>query len=146
MITWISALFIYVPALIVAIRLLARARRSRSWPKVEGTIVESRVVRRSNTSEPRVAYTYTVDGKSYVGRRIGVGWMLVAKGEGGSAERFVAAHAQGSRVAVAVDPRDPSYGVLATGFQPSHLMIIAFLVVFSLTGVFFALSDLGLVR
>jgi hypothetical protein len=144
MITWISALLIYVPALIIAIRLLARAKRSRSWPKVEGTILESRVVDKGNAHEPRVTYTYTADGKSYVGHRITVGWTLATTGK--SAERLVAAHAKGSRVAVAFDPADPSYSVLATGFQASHLMIAAFLAAFSVTGAFSALLDSGLVQ
>ncbi|MDB5967558.1 MAG: hypothetical protein JWQ90_8 [Hydrocarboniphaga sp.] len=146
MITWIIALST-IPAalaLVIATRLLARAKRSQSWPKVEGTIVESRVVGKGNTHAPRVTYTYAVDGRSYVGRRVAVGWAFSATGD--YAARFVAAHAKGSRVAVAVDPGNPSYSVLAAGIQFSHLMAVAICGGCFLAVVFIAISDFGVVR
>jgi hypothetical protein len=74
-----------------------------------------------------------------------VGWALATTGDE-SAKKFVAAHTVGSRVAVAVDPRDASYSVLTTGIRFSHVFAAAICAAVFLAGLISALSNIGLPR
>jgi hypothetical protein len=128
----------------LATRLLVRAKRSRSWPTVEATIVESRIKRRGANYEPQIVYAYAVDGKSYKSHRIAVGFSFARDKR--SAERIAASYAKESRVVAAVDPKNHAYSVLARGIQTSHLVVAAFCSVLVLAGLFADLVLAGAFR
>ena len=98
------------------------ARRSASWPRVNATIVVSRVERPSKATSASIAFTYTVDGCAYTSRRIAIGPNVSTTGD--HAERMVAAFPVGSSVPIAYDPRKPSYGVLLPGVLPRHFFVV----------------------
>ena len=51
-------------------RTMQTAKASASWPTTEGTVTASETVKQMFRAQPRVSYSYTVDGKPYTGRRV----------------------------------------------------------------------------
>ncbi len=136
MTTSILTLGVFVlPAVVLAlaIRMLLRARRSVSWPTVEATILESRVLeRKKRTFEPSVVYVYATGGQRLTGRRLWVG--LTFATSGGWAQRIVASYPVGTLVRAAVDPGDPGYSVLVTGLRFQHVAAVLLSAVFTIMG------------
>jgi hypothetical protein len=92
------------------------AHDSKTWPTTIGAVVSSDVGvtsgRFSTSFEPHVTYTYTVDGRSYVGHIIRAGGFSFGLRE--SAEFILAQYPRGG-VSVRYDPDDPSRAVLEPG-------------------------------
>lgn len=122
---WITALLVTAvnaALLLYTVRVVGRARSSRSWPTVQATVIDSRVVG-SKTFKPRIEYAYVIDGQRYTSRRISVGMAMSVSGNW--AAEMVAACPTGSTMLVAVDPHDPAYAVMKTGLQGVHWLTIA---------------------
>lgn len=104
------------------LRVLLRARRSAGWPRVQATVVESAVLRRGGaTRRPLIVFQYAVGDRQFRSSRLRVGPPLSTSGSW--AEREVARHPPGLRTQAAVDPADPSYGVLEPGVRAEHVLL-----------------------
>jgi hypothetical protein len=97
-----------------------RAADSASWPTVQGTVIESRVVvttstrkgRTQHSHSARMVYRYEVDGREYEAHRLS---FRVHMGGEDAAQETVAAYPVGARVDVRHSPADPSLACLVPG-------------------------------
>jgi hypothetical protein len=104
---------------------------SRSWPTVEGRVLESEVATRatgsrgsggpSTTTTHEIRYEYEIDGVRREGRRVAY---TVAMGEGDLRAR-AARYPGGRSVGVHVDPEDADRAVLEPGADGWNLVPIA---------------------
>lgn len=99
--------------------LYRKVKGMKTWPFVEGAILNSRVESRVSTDQdgtestsftPVVEYRYTVDAHTYGGTRIG----LTERGYGTrrGAEQRLGIYRPGATVRVKYNPADPSSAVL----------------------------------
>ena len=122
-----------------AIRNCRCAWRSRSWPRVTGTVLQSDVIekptgkRSSMLYQPVIAYTYEVAGIAYQSDQLGFGFYDFL-GDGlfrsrAEAEKFAASYRPGNPVSVAYDPEDNFRAVLKTGINKGHVatLLLGFL-------------------
>ncbi len=124
----IFLLLIGMAAFASGIRMLSAGRRVRAWPVVPGRVIEKSVGPSTTTGasrpgryyEPRLTYSYTVDGKTYVGQRIG---LVTAAYDEGKARRIVSDFPES--VTVHYNPRDPGDACLQR--PPFVLALIALL-------------------
>lgn len=118
-----SIVFILIGAgiLIYARSVSAKARRSLSWPSVEGVISHSAVLLSTQQTSSStnaavykadVAYRYKLKGRDYSSSRI---TLMDYSSTGGRAEAIVARYPDGAAVSVYYDPADPSDSVLEPG-------------------------------
>ena len=99
-----------------------KAQASKNWPTVSGVVKTSEVTvsetrdrkKRSTMYTPEIAFTYDIDGRSYVSSQIGVssGW---SSSNSSSAYQLTNKYPVGEPVVVAYDPANPSFAVLETG-------------------------------
>lgn len=122
---WGGVAFAVLGALLLARAAVGfrRARRSRSWPVAEGTIVESRVERvpsarvtGSPDYVPTVRYRYQVGDETFTGSRLAFGYDARLLHEELAVERL-ARYPVGARVAVRYDPDRPAHATLETGLS-----------------------------
>jgi hypothetical protein len=118
-------------ALLLPTRLILRARQSSSWPTVDATVLDARVVGTSKGSRPKIRYRYQTPDGPRESDRLVVGWMWGMSGAG--PQRIVGQFPKGATVRVAVDPADPRYSVLLPGLK-SHQVLTA------VGSVFFAIA------
>lgn len=107
-------------ALLLPTRLILRARQSRSWPTVDATVVDARVVGTSKGSRPKIRYRYQTPDGLHESNRLVVGWMWGVSG--GGPERIVGQIPKDATVRVAVDPADPRYSVLLPGLSVHQVL------------------------
>ena len=94
------------------------ARRSTSWPRVEGTVSESYVsesysrTNRRTSYRPNIYYTYSVGGTPYGSYTIAFG---LATSSSVAAEDAVRRYPRASAVQVYYDPDRPQVAVLEPG-------------------------------
>lgn len=94
------------------------AGASRFWPSVQGQIVLSQIMRSTDTSnghssttyEPKVQYTYTVNGIVYQGHRIGFG--MTVSGSREEAEQALKPYPVGAACMIYYGPKNPAVSVL----------------------------------
>lgn len=120
-------------------RLILKARRSLTWPRVDATVVGSLVVKQGNTRSPRLAFDYEVAGQKHVGQRLWVGPRSLSV-SGNWADRVTSRYPVGAMVKVAVDPTDAAYSVLEPGMQALHWLLLAAAAAFVVTGLFASLA------
>ena len=99
-----------------------KAQASKSWPTVSGIVKTSEVTvsetrdrkKRSTMYTPEIAFSYDIEGRSYVSSQIGVssGW---SSSNSSSAYQLTNKYPVGEPVVVAYDPANPSFAVLETG-------------------------------
>lgn len=132
-----------VIALAVSVRNLMRARQSRTWPTVEGTIVEAQVVARNKGSRAKIVYRYRVAGTDYEGTRVVIGGQWDTNHDG--AAKVVRRFPQGSTAKVALDPADPGYSVLVPGlgFQQVLTVIVCTIILLATLPVLWAFTHLS---
>lgn len=118
-------------AVILSARQIMRARQSSSWPTVDATVVDSRVVGGGKGSRPKIRYRYQTADGSHESDRLVVGWTWNVSGRG--PERIVEQFPKGSTVRVAVDPADQHYSVLLPGLRFHQVLTAS-------GGVFFAIA------
>jgi hypothetical protein len=132
---WFIGAVFFIPGatlLVVALSHVIRARRSESWPRVEATILSSRVEEDETSYRPIIRFTYSVSGKAYESDRIRLGWPLSAVKEW--AESVVARYSAGSRTTAIVDPDKQSFCVLERGVHTLLIGSIVFFGAFVLVG------------
>ena len=120
-----------------------QAIRSSSWPTVEGTVTESRVVQRTErrgrkTNIPRITYRYSVGGVEHVGTRLFFGsqypasWTTGAKWTTDTYE-YIARYPQGASLRVTYNPGDAATSVVEVGLKSAIVLPLA-LSIMSLAG------------
>ena len=129
----IAVLVISVAGLVAGVTMMSASRAARGWPVVTGKITE-RTVGPSITSgasrpgryfEPRVTYSYTVDGKAYTGHRIAMTTNAYDEDKARSVARELP-----DSVEVHYNPRDPGDAVL----QPSAIGMSIFILLVGVIG------------
>ncbi|WP_342075140.1 DUF3592 domain-containing protein [Yoonia sp. SS1-5] len=129
------------------------AKESRSWPRVDGTVVsagfETSGSGQTYTRTAFVQYRYTVDGTNFSGGRIAFGPETNFKVDGtittsrDEAIKSLATQTGGSSVAVYYDPANPSDAVLISGgggfvfiylFGSALMLGVALMIFLILTG------------
>ena len=134
--------------LILAAKIVSKTSGAmKKWPKAEGEIVRSEVIKLAQRERrvgqfnfttrrtidmyvPRVVYAYEVDGNRYQGDD--VGWTSSANTTA-PAEKCIRRYPLHARVQVSYDPADPSRSTLApsAGMFPLVLLLLAAVVGFA---------------
>ncbi|MBV8210959.1 MAG: DUF3592 domain-containing protein [Burkholderiaceae bacterium] len=120
----------------------AKAKKSLSWPSIEGVISHSAVLMRTQTSssgntlmyQADVAYRYKVKGQDYSSSRI---TLMDYSSTTGHAQDVVARYPDGSTVAVYYNPADPSDAVLEPGGNTGITIVHLIGWLFAGVGLFF---------
>lgn len=120
--------------------IIAKARKTKTWPSVEGIIEESRLTSEENDLLPYVEFSYTVDGRSL--RRAQEFPKDLVPGEE-FRKTFVEKYPRGARVPVYYDPTAPDRATLEPGFISGDWMVFAFGLGMTVLGIFFLLSGAG---
>lgn len=120
--------------------IIVKARRTRTWPSVEGVIEESSPTSEENDLLPHIEFSYTVQGLSR--RRAQEFPKDLVPGQE-FRETFVRKYPQGARVAVYYDPSAPDRATLEPGFISGDWMVFAIGLGMAVTGIFFLLSGTG---
>ena len=104
--------------------------RSRTWPTVEGRILESRV--RSSRSwygrtprtvfVPEITYEYVLEDRRYVSERVAMGSVTTSFAHG--SERVVDAFAPGATVPIHYHPARPELTVLLAGPRAADVVAL----------------------
>ena len=140
-------------------RLRKKATASKGWPTVEGTIISSEIVTRteqreassfsSDSSESSIViggsavryvytaavrYRYAVRGTDYESDHIQWGGQ-VSTNRQGNAAAVVAAHPVGARVTVHYDPADPKSAVLYPEAKGAIWILVLLAAVFAVVGI-----------
>ncbi|MDY0018241.1 MAG: DUF3592 domain-containing protein [Candidatus Delongbacteria bacterium] len=98
------------------------AKKSETWPTVEGKILSSEVVRKTSSSSnggssttyhAEVEYEYTIDGQRYFSDRVSFG--QYGSSDRGHAAGIVNIYSPGETATVYYDPEDYNTAVLETG-------------------------------
>lgn len=138
----ISVLFglIAVAFIVVALRNRRRAAASQQWPTAEGTVTAATIKiwkdRESGDSyEPKITYSYTVDGQQYQGDKIAFG--TTRSHDRAGAEAVTARYAVGTPVAVSYDPANPKLAVLEPKSTGSNTVFLIVGVVFLIVAIVF---------
>ena len=92
-------------------RTIQTAKASASWPTTEGTVTASDTVKQMFRAQPRVSYSYTVDGKPYTGRRVSFAAAVPPK----ETPSVLARYPVGQSVTVRYAPEKPAESVLEPG-------------------------------
>ena len=119
------------------LRPIMRERAARRWPRAPGVIQASSYEAHDGTSRDRhgydvtsttftpvVAYEYTVDGRTYPGRRIRLA--SAATGNADAVKRTIDRYPPRARVQVFYDPNDPASAFLETGTSGGAIFLTAF--------------------
>lgn len=107
-----------VPLVLRANNRLSTYRRQKSWPKVPGTILESKVVEHRDDNGPsyttKLVYRYSVNGREYESSQHTDGY----KFPGSEADAQDVAHRfpVGSMANVSINPNHAAEAILDTGF------------------------------
>jgi hypothetical protein len=86
------------------------SRESTGWPTVPGTITASERVKVMWRTQPRVVYTYEIDGKSYNGNKI-----ILAGVPSKEIDQVLSRYPVGSTVTVSYLPGNPALALLQPG-------------------------------
>lgn len=101
------------------------ARRSTSWPTVEGVVTGGRIVRQGEGGAgglPTVRYTYQVNGTNYEADRIAMDGFLMSAW---NAEEIVSRYPVGAVVRVYHHPKKISFSLLEPGARGGTLFLLA---------------------
>jgi len=99
---------------------LRRLAGISSWPAVDATVIaqaldEFPYDEGGPSHRPKLAYSYTINGKTYRSSRLGITVDAFDIFSSESAQTFLARFPPGSRVEVRVSPDDPSFSVIEEG-------------------------------
>jgi len=103
--------------------IIVRARRSASWPGVDGRIETCKIAADADALLPDIRFSYVLDDKRYVKN--------IAFPSGTSptrelSETYVQRFPQGKTVTVYYNPDDPDKATLEPGTHPGDWMVLAF--------------------
>lgn len=150
MIGFIIVLVIGLVVLVKFGRDLLLGQKSRSWPKISGTILQSSLEVHHHTDDDGrskttygvlVSYKYSVSGQEFEGNRRS--FSDVRTGSRRRTEALLARYPQGGQVDVYCDPQDPSSCVLEPGVGGSTYVLLVFAVVLVLVGLAGVLGIIG---
>jgi hypothetical protein len=130
----------------IGVHIFARDGAAKDWPTTDGVITSSKIdsntiqthdragnLRYAETRQPKVSYSYTVDGKQLEGSRI-----TREPHADGHGDAKLAAYPVGKTVKVYYDPKDPASSVLELGTSIGGI-------IFAALGAFFVLFSIVLV-
>jgi hypothetical protein len=118
------------------------AKKSETWPTVEGKILSSEVVRKTSSSSnggssttyhAEVEYEYTIDGKKYFSDRVSFG--QYGSSDRGHASGIVNLYSPGETAVVYYNPEDYKIAVLQTGAGFGSWMMLIIGSVFGIAGI-----------
>jgi hypothetical protein len=119
---------------------------SGGWPTVPGQVTQAAVHHARGSSDPSrvgtttdsadIAYSYAVDGQSYVGSRISFAYFY-SSNVGSETADYLLRYPVRKQVAVHYDPGNPAEAVLEPGVGPSIFILMGI-------GAFFGFIGLGL--
>ena len=102
---------------VFGVRAYQRARASVAWPFAEGRVIQSEVVPGSEgTTQPKIAYEYTVNGQPYQGDRLKAAHKNYGT-SGSHARTCVERYPVGARVQVFYNPAEPRESALEPGLS-----------------------------
>jgi Protein of unknown function (DUF3592) len=122
-----------------------QANRSSSWPTVEGTVTESKVVQRTGrrgrkTDIPSITYRYSVGGVEHLGTRLFFGsqypesWTNGAKWTTDTKE-YIGRYPPGASLRVHYDPDDAATSVVEAGLKSAIVLPVVLSILFIAAGV-----------
>lgn len=120
--------------------IIAKAKKTKTWPSVEGVIEDSKPTSEENDMLPYVEFSYTVNGHTH--RRAQDFPKDLAAGEE-FRKTFSGRYPQGARVPVYYDPTNPEHATLEPGFISGDWMVFAFGLGMTVLGIVFLLSGTG---
>ena len=120
--------------------IIAKTRKTKTWPSVEGVIEESKTTSEENDQLPYVAFSYTVDGQTH--HRAQAFPKDLVPGEE-FRKTFAGKYPPGARVPVYYDPAFPERATLEPGFISGDWMVFAIGLGMAVIGIFFLLSGTG---
>ena len=124
----------------------AEARASRQWPTTQGVITRCDVTVREldsgNEHKLEVAYTYTVDGATHDGDRVGPGGSPTFSTEE-LARPAAQKYATGTTVTVWYDPQDPATSLLDPNEEGPYAARAGIAIVVGALGLLAILLDLS---
>ncbi|MCP5109305.1 MAG: DUF3592 domain-containing protein [bacterium] len=111
---------------------LERAHASEGWPSAAGEIRTSGVGTKMGRAagqlspryEPKIVYTYTVDGQSYESRTVWAGSNGISFGERSFARELVDRYPAGRAVTVYYDPANPVTAALEQGADETVYLLL----------------------
>lgn len=107
-----ATLAVGVGLIALASWLCIKSHQCKSWPTVEGIVLESRVDDSSlETMKPILRYEYVVGGRRFVGSRVAFSGYGVSRS---AMETLLAPYKSGQSVRVHYDPENPAHAVLDT--------------------------------
>ena len=87
------------------------AKASTSWPTTTGTVTASEQTKKMFRKQPRVTYSYSVNGAGYTGNRIS----FAAGHPPKETDAILSRYPVGKEVVVAHEPGNPAQATLETG-------------------------------
>lgn len=128
-----------------------QAIRSPSWPTVEGTVAESRVLQKTGrrgrkTDIPIITYRYSVGGVEHVGTRLFFGsqysesWTTGAKWTADTKE-YIERYPPGASLRVHYAPNDATTSVVEAGLKSTIVLPVVVSIVSIAGGVFVGLVE-----
>lgn len=111
--------------------IIAKARKSKTWPSVEAEIVKSRRGLEQNDLLPEIIFSYAVEGRGYTKTQEFPADLTPDKE---FTDSFLKKYPEGARVQVYYNPYDPEQATLETGFISGDWMVFALGIGMSLFG------------
>lgn len=112
--------------------IIAKARKTKTWPSTEAEIVKSKPGLEHHDLLPDIMFNYTVDGRTYTRTQEFPSDLTPGKE---FTDSFLEKYPTGTRVPVYYNPYDPEEATLETGFISGNWMVFALGVGMTLFGV-----------
>ena len=112
--------------------IIARVKKTKQWPSIEGEIVKSRRGLDRNDLLPDIEFHYTVQGRAYTKSQE---FPADLTPDEAFTDNFLKKYPVGARVTVYYDPYDPEQATLEKGFISGDWMVFALGVGMTLFGV-----------
>jgi hypothetical protein len=111
-----------VIAILNGVRELARARGTRSWPRVRGVVLSSGAkttpsLGRAWYPSPGIRFEYAVEGRKYTSEAYSASAQSVFFTQR-AVSQIVERYRPGAEIDVYFDPSDPAVGILEPGYRP----------------------------
>ena len=119
------------------------AKASTGWPTVTGTVTTSERTKKMFRKQPRVTYSYSVNGTPFTGDRISFAAGYPPK----ETDAILSRYPVGSEVAVAHEPGNPGRATLETGSNRQvtaemRLLLICFVLIVLSNALYYYLKRL----
>ncbi|MEY2490988.1 MAG: hypothetical protein QOC70_2930 [Verrucomicrobiota bacterium] len=120
------------------------AKASTSWPMVNGTVTTSERAKVMFRKQPRVTYTYSVNGAPFTGQRISFAGGYPPR----ETDAILSRYPVGQKIVVSYSPDDPAKATLETGSNAQvtaqlRILLILFVLIILLNVLNFFLKYLN---